>query len=63
MPFSSKISQADLASGQSEADRARHGRTFSATTGGWTEPATEKPVAGTGTTDQDSTGARKWWGR
>lgn len=60
MPFRKTISQSQLAQGQSDADREQHGRSYSASTGGWTEPATERPTAGTGTTDQDATGARKW---
>ncbi|MFG2754698.1 hypothetical protein [Streptomyces xanthophaeus] len=61
MPLRKTIAQSELAAAQSESDRARHGKTYSPTTGGWTEPATERPTAGTGTTDQDSSGARKWW--
>ncbi|MCY0954139.1 hypothetical protein [Streptomyces sp. H27-S2] len=59
--FRKTISQSDLAAGQSDTDRARHGRSYSAESGGWTKAATEQPTAGTGTTDQDATGARKWW--
>ncbi|MEV7835367.1 hypothetical protein AB0P12_32805 [Streptomyces subrutilus] len=61
MAFRTTISQSELAEGQSDADRARHGRAYSAGTGGWTETTRERPAAGTGTTDQDATGARKWW--
>ncbi|MCB5182869.1 hypothetical protein [Streptomyces antimicrobicus] len=59
--FRKTISQSELGANQTDADRQRHGRAYSAETGGWTETATDKPVAGTGTTDQDSSGARKWW--
>ncbi|MFC8511362.1 hypothetical protein ACFU3J_27725 [Streptomyces sp. NPDC057411] len=61
MAFRRTISQAELGANQTDADRQRHGRTYSAQTGGWTEKTTEKPTAGTGTTDQDASGARKWW--
>ena len=61
MPFRRTISQDELRSKMSDADREKHGRTYSATTGGWTEKAKDKPTAGTGTTDQDASGARKWW--
>ncbi|WKV76622.1 hypothetical protein AW27_034215 (plasmid) [Streptomyces sp. PCS3-D2] len=61
MAFRRTISQADLGANLTDADREQHGRTYSAQTGGWTEKATEKPTAGTGTTDQDASGARKWW--
>ncbi|MER5871942.1 hypothetical protein [Streptomyces sp. NPDC002044] len=59
--FRKTISQSDLAAGQSDTDRARHGKSYSAGTGGWTETAADRPTAGTGTTDQDASGARKWW--
>lgn len=59
--FRKTISQSELGAGQSDVDRKRHGKGYSAETGGWTESAKEKPTAGTGTTDQDSSGARKWW--
>ena len=62
MAFRRTISQAELGAKLTDADRQKHGRTFSARTGGWTEKTTDdKPTAGTGTTDQDATGARKWW--
>lgn len=59
--FRRSISQSELAAKQSDADRAQHGKSYSAETGGWTEPVKDQPVAGTGSTDQDSSGARKWW--
>lgn len=59
--FRKTISQSELAAGQTDADRQQHSRSYSAETGGWTETATERPTAGTGTTDQDASGARKWW--
>ncbi|MFD8417531.1 hypothetical protein ACFV2Q_38360 [Streptomyces sp. NPDC059650] len=58
--FRKTISQSELAAGQTEENRARHVTTYSAERGGWVK-AEEKPTAGTGTTDQDSSGARKWW--
>ncbi|MGZ9935873.1 hypothetical protein ACXNSR_39040 (plasmid) [Streptomyces sp. NC-S4] len=61
MAFRKTISQAELGAGQSDANRQQHGRSYSAETGGWTEKTTDRPTAGTGTTDQDSSGARKWW--
>ncbi|MFE5811189.1 hypothetical protein ACWCYZ_33905 [Streptomyces virginiae] len=61
MAFRKTISQAELGARQTEADRQEHGRSYSAETGGWTEKTTERPTAGTGTTDQDASGARKWW--
>ncbi|GAA0699567.1 hypothetical protein GCM10010260_84190 [Streptomyces filipinensis] len=63
MAFRKTISQSELAEGLSDADRQQHGRTYSAQTGGWTETTTDKPTAGTGSTDQDVSGARKWWTR
>lgn len=61
MAFRRTISQSELGANLTEADREQHGRTYSAQTGGWTEKPAEKPTAGTGTTDQDASGARKWW--
>ena len=59
--FRKTISQSELATGQSEAARQQHGRVYSADTGGWTEAVTERPTAGTGSSDKDASGARKWW--
>ncbi|GLV88018.1 hypothetical protein Slala03_77070 [Streptomyces lavendulae subsp. lavendulae] len=63
MAFRKAISQSELAESLSDDDRQQHGRAYSAQTGGWTETTTVKPTAGTGTTDQDASGARKWWNR
>ncbi|MFD3940230.1 hypothetical protein ACFWSP_35395 [Streptomyces sp. NPDC058618] len=59
--FRKTISMDDLGSGQSDADRKRHGKGYSADTGGWTESSSDRPTAGTGATDRDESGARKWW--
>lgn len=60
MAFRRTISQAKLAENLTDEQR-QQGKGYSSATGGWTESATEKPTAGTGSTDQDESGARKWW--
>ncbi|MCY0923206.1 hypothetical protein OS965_34580 [Streptomyces sp. H27-G5] len=60
MAFRKTISQDELRQNLTT-DQLQQGKGYSGATGGWTEAPAEQPTAGTGTTDQDSTGARKWW--
>ncbi|MFF5707412.1 hypothetical protein ACFY7H_33740 [Streptomyces sp. NPDC012794] len=59
--FRKTISQSDLSSGLSDADREKHRTDYSAADGGWVRKAEPRTTTEAGTSDTDSSGARKWW--